>query len=172
MLADAVHAFLTTLIAMGNRLRISLSCLVLGVFIAGCGDEKEGPVSKPVAQQASAVCQEVNHRAGGELLEAYDLRVIKIAADEDDSLRLEEKILIPILISAAEDLESGLGGLEVPFADEGQIESVVDAYGAWIEEAKADPGEVVAASDNFNTARRLAKEYGLGHCAQSPYEVS
>jgi hypothetical protein len=158
---------------MGIRSRFSLSCLVLGLLIAGCGgdDEDDGTVSGAVVRQANSICENANRSAGAELLKAYDLKVLKVAASEEEAVRLEETILLPILISAAETLADGFRGLDIPAEDESQIESVVDAYDTWIDEAKADPRKVALANDNFNVARRLAREYGLVRCAQNPYDV-
>lgn len=172
MWADAVRSHLIALLKMDARVWISLSCVCVGLFAAGCGSgEEDATLSGSIARQADSACATVNKRASSELLEVYDLRALKVAASEEEALHLEETVLVPVLITTAESLAGELEKLSVAAADESQIESVVAAYDAWIEEAKASPAKIASTSDVFNGARRLAKEHGLAQCAKSPYGV-
>jgi hypothetical protein len=147
----------------------------LGLLMAGCGggSDTNGRIGdRAFVRQANEICAGGNGEAESEILRAYDLPGLKKAAGEGRSITLEETIFAPILIKDAATVLDGLRRLEVASGDEARVDALLGAYESWIDEARAAPRKVVLASDVFNEARALAREYGLAQCEKSPYEVA
>lgn len=154
-----------------RRSGLICSFLVFCVLAAGCGGSDSGGISKEAfTRQANAICVKANKKAGSKLLAAYNLPGVKHSKSEGEAIKLEVTVFVPILIEDAEADLAGIGALDVPSGDEGQIEALLNAYEAWLKKAKGTPFKVVVANDIYNTARELAGKYGLDKCSLSAFQ--
>lgn len=148
--------------------------LAFGLLVAGCGEAggNENSIGAGLARQANAACMKVSLRVGAEMLKAYNSEPVKKAASGEEAINLETKMFLPIFIKDAKDLVKFFRVLTPAPEDAQQIDLIVSAYDDWIEEASDEPRKVVLRNDVFNEARRLAAQYGMTRCAQSPFEVN
>ena len=145
--------------------------LILGLLAAGCGgsSEDDGASRQAFIKEANAVCFKANSKAGTEIYEAYELPKVK-KAGEAEGIDLEVDLFVPILMKSAQSQMDGIGALDVPSDEEERVETLLQAYEAWLEKADDVPLKVVFANDIYNHARELAGKMGLDKCEQTPYE--
>ena len=151
------------------RRRASASSLVLvSLAAAGCGgDSDEGGFSPVVSDPATKV---EFLRQADEICHSTESR-IEAAADElvtgkgDPEPREVADVARGIVVPALEAEVAAIGALEAPQGDAEEIEAILDATRAGIEEIEADPQALVdGVPESLQVAERLARKYGSRQC--------
>ncbi len=143
------------------------------------GEESEGggsteaasPEKSAFTKKAEVICLKNNTKTAAELVHAYKKAEAEGVNTEPEGLKLEETVILPILVANAEAQKNGIGSLAPPSGDEAQIKAILDAYQAWIDEAKANPKKTSRAGETYEKARVLAGKYPLVKCGLSPFEA-
>ncbi len=138
---------------------------------AGGTAETVSPEKAAFTKKAEVICLKNNTKTAAELVHAYKKAEAEGVNTEPEGLKLEETVILSILVANAEAQKNGIGSLTPPSGDEAQIEAILDAYQAWIDEAKANPHKTSRAGETYEKARVLAGKYPLVKCGLSPYEA-
>jgi uncharacterized Zn finger protein len=148
----------------------------ISMIVAGCGggddstdstasSDSSGLTKAEFLKQGNAICA----KGEKELNEEFE----KFAEEENLSenkppteaqlAKATEEFFLPIIKEQVE----GVAALSPPAGEEQQVDKVVSAAEAAIEEAEEDPGSLAnEKEDPFAEANELATEYGLTKCGE------
>ena len=114
-------------------------------------------------KEADKVCEKADKRelAG---LESFSKEHKKSGSAKAWEEQLAAAVGPPALQQEAEEL----GELEPPEGDEEQVEAIVAAIEAGVEDGEANPGNLIlpAGENSFAEAEKLAREYGMKVCGE------
>ncbi len=141
----------------------------VAMIVAGCGsssDDSTSPLTKAeFIAQADAICKKGNSEIESGI-EDFE-KEVGLGENEEPTkaqkVEASETVLIPEIKNQAEKLRN----LEAPSKDEAEITAMLDALDEGVEEAEADPESLFTSSTApFESANKMAKEYGLKVCGQ------
>ena len=140
---------------------------MLGVSLAGCGDEEEGGFSPVVAEpmtkveflrEADRIC--VGSEAQIEAA-ADDLLTGRGRPDPDEV----ERVALGVVVPALEAEVAAISALTPPPGDEARVRAILDATERGIAAVEADPRDVSGrVPAPLRQAQQLAEAYGSREC--------
>ena len=144
------------------------SCSWPPLLVSGCGeDDDEGGFSPVVSDPTSKV---EFLRQADEICHSTESRIEAAADDlltgkgEPDPAEVEE-VALGIVVPALEAEIAAIGALEAPEGDEDEVQAILDATQAGIEEIEADPQALLdGAPKSLAKAEQLARRYGSQQC--------
>ena len=144
------------------------SLLVAALLVSGCGDgEDEGGFSPVVSDPTSKVdflrqADEICHSTESRIEAAAD--DLLTGKGEPDPAEVEE-VALGIVVPALEAEIAAIGALEAPEGDEDEVQGILDATQAGIEEIEADPQALLdGPPKSLVKAEQLARHYGSQQC--------
>ncbi len=132
----------------------------------GGGDDEGGfspVVSDPVSKveflrQADEICVSTESRIEAA---ADDL----VTSKQDPSPEEVEEVAINIVVPALETEVAAIGALGAPEGDEDEVQAILDATQAGIQEIEADPQALLdGVPESLREAEELARAYGSRQC--------
>jgi hypothetical protein len=131
---------------------LALAAVLLAAVAVGCGGSSEAaPLKKAqFIKQGNAICATAQAEREGQRKELSE--------------QASESEVMQTLLAPVESMTEELDDLGVPVGQEEQVDAIVSAYEDGAAKLEADPGgtDSVAA---FDTANKLAADYGLTGCA-------
>lgn len=129
----------------------------------GCGSSDDstsaGLTKKQFLKKADEICEQGER----EQLELASKYLKKHPGAE------EEEMVIPAGLPPLRKQNEEIKALPAPEGDEAQVEEIVTAFEKGVEDAEANPQDVLASDSNpFKEADELAEKYGLTTCANAP----
>ena len=149
-------------------MRAAIALALAAVALAGCGaDDDEGGFSPVVSDPLSKV---EFLRQADEICISTESR-IEAAADDlvagrgDPRPAEVEKVALGVVIPALESEVAAIGALGAPEGDEDQVEAILAATEAGIEQIEANPRDLVdGPPPALRRAADLARAYGSQEC--------
>ena len=138
------------------------------LLVSGCGeDDDEGGFSPVVSDPTSKV---EFLRQADEICHSTESRIEAAADDllsgkgDPDPAEVEE-VALGIVVPALEAEIAAIGALDAPEGDEDEVQGILDATQAGIEEIEADPQALLdGAPKSLVKAEQLARRYGSTQC--------
>ena len=126
---------------------------VVAGFVAGCGGSSDAdPLNTAqFVQEANSICASA---------EAERNEALRDAADGEPGLAELANEALP----SVEEMTEELGELGAPVSDRSEVQAIVNAFNAGIEEVKVNPANPAIAIAAFSEANKLAEAYGLTEC--------
>ena len=142
--------------------------LAAAALLSACGGEDDEGGFSPVVsdplskveflRQADEICQSTESRIEAA---ADDL----VTSKQDPKPEEVEEIAIGIVVPALESEVAAIGALGAPEGDEDEIEAILAATEAGIEEIEADPQALLdGVPDSLRKAEELSRAYGSQTC--------
>jgi len=138
------------------------------VLVSGCGgDDDEGGFSPVVSDSVSKVdflrqADEICHSTESQIEAAADDLV---TSEKDPTPEEVKEVALGIVVPALEAEVAAIGALGAPEGDEEQVQAILDATQAGIDEIEADPQALMdGPPDSLAEAEQLARRYGSQQC--------
>jgi len=148
--------------------RSILAVVVVGLLAAGCGEEEDQGGFSPVVSDPTSKVEFL--RQADEICFSTESR-IEAAADDllagkgEPAPEEVEEVAIGIVVPALETEVAAIGALSVPEGDGDQVQAIVEATQAGIDEIEADPQSLLdGPPDSLVEAEQLARRYGSRQC--------
>jgi hypothetical protein len=142
--------------------------ILLALVFSSCGEESDEGGFSPVVSDPTSKVEFL--RQADEICFSTESR-IEAAADDllagkgEPAPEEVEEVAIGIVIPALETEVAAIGALSVPEGDEDQVQAILDATQAGIEEIEADPQSLLdGPPDSLVEAEQLARRYGSRQC--------
>lgn len=139
-----------------------------GLIVGGCGgdDDTADATTASITKaewiaRADAICTEGNTRVAREAGERFAGLEPGSPAFERAHARLLPEVALPDL----RDQVTRIAALDMPRGDEGQIDAIVAAVRAGIDESEADPAAFDAPDGSLAEAAKLIGAYGSKVCS-------
>ena len=145
---------------------LSIICLVAAALllfgVAGCGEDDSSAATltkKQFIKSAEGICEQAETE---QLKKATKYLQGHPGAEEEDAV-------IPAGLPPIEEELNKLEALGLPKGGEAEIEAFLDALQVALDQAKEDPGSVLAQQGNpFEKPNKIGSKYGLKACASNP----
>jgi len=152
-----------------------IACLAIAAVAAGCGggsdstsgsDSTEASGSAPTKavfiKEADAVCQKADVALNKEVEEYAEENGISTKKEptKDQQVELYEAVVLPNVQGQGE----GIAALTPPEGDEEAVEEITDALEEGVEDAEADPEQLVEGKNPLADASSKATAYGMTVC--------
>ena len=138
------------------------------LLVSGCGDDEDEGGFSPVVSDPTSKVEFL--RQADEICHSTESRIEAAADDlltgkgEPDPAEVEE-VALGIVVPALEAEIAAIGALEAPEGDEDEVQGILDATQAGIEEIEADPQALLdGAPRSLVKAEQLARRYGSTQC--------
>ena len=138
------------------------------LLVSGCGDDEDEGGFSPVVSDPTSKVEFL--RQADEICHSTESRIEAAADDllagkgDPDPAEVEE-VALGIVVPALEAEIAAIGALEAPEGDEDEVQGILDATQAGIEEIEADPQALLdGAPKSLVKAEQLARRYGSTQC--------
>ncbi len=142
--------------------------LVAALLVSGCGDDDDDGGFSPVVSDPTSKVEFL--RQADEICHSTESRIEAAADDlltgkgDPDPAEVEE-VALGIVVPALEAEIAAIGALDAPEGDEDEVQGILDATQAGIEEIEADPQALLdGAPKSLVKAEQLARQYGSTQC--------
>ena len=142
--------------------------LVAALLVSGCGDDEDDGGFSPVVSDPTSKVEFL--RQADEICHSTESRIEAAADDlltgkgDPDPAEVEE-VALGIVVPALEAEIAAIGALDAPEGDEDEVQGILDATQAGIEEIEADPQALLdGAPKSLVKAEQLARQYGSTQC--------
>ncbi len=138
------------------------------LLVSGCGDDDDDGGFSPVVSDPTSKVEFL--RQADEICHSTESRIEAAADDlltgkgDPDPAEVEE-VALGIVVPALEAEIAAIGALDAPEGDEDEVQGILDATQAGIEEIEADPQALLdGAPKSLVKAEQLARRYGSTQC--------
>ena len=152
------------------------ACLAVAALAAGCGgggdstsggsessaDSGSAPAKAAFVKEADGICQAADNELNDEIQSYAKANGIPLGKEPTKAQQVElyEEVVLPNIGKQAEEL----GELTPPEGDEETVEEITDGLDEGVEEAEADPEQLVEGKNPLADASSKAKAYGMKVC--------
>jgi hypothetical protein len=151
------------------------ACLAVAAVAAGCGgggdstssgesssDSGSAPTKAAFIKEADGVCRAANTELNGEIESYAKENGIPLGKEPSKAQQVEiyEAVVLPNIAKQGEEL----GELTPPEGDEDTVGEIVDGLDEGVEDAEADPEQLVEGKNPLAGASSEARAYGLKVC--------
>jgi hypothetical protein len=158
-----------------RALAVLFACLAIAAVAAGCGggdDTTSGgesteasgsaPTKAVFVKEADGICADSNEVINEEFAEFSKENDISEKEEPSEELQVEayESIVLPNVAEQGEEIAA----LTPPEGDEESVEEITDALAAGVEDAEADPQQLVEGKNPLADASKKARAYGMKVC--------
>lgn len=163
-----------------------VGAIALGMLTAGCSTDSDGNgdggrkgmatgevsnISRgEFIKQANAICATNKGQMLAELKDAIAAQGGERAETPSERQDADITIVVPILAAGIQSQVDEIRALGAPSKSDDQVNAVLTAFQAWVDEASANPQQVVQSGDLYDKARELASKLGLAACAKGPLD--
>ena len=165
-----------------RALAVLFACLAIAAVAAGCGggdDTTSGgdttgggesteasgsvPTKAVFIKEADKICGDADETLNeeiGEYAEDNDIPLEKKEPTEEQQVEIYEAVVLPNVAQQGEEIAA----LTPPEGDEETVEGITDALAAGVEDAEADPQQLVEGKNPLADASKQARAYGMKSC--------